>query len=62
VVRGARSDSDDPFLEMAGDFAGGPLHPDAEYCSGSADVHLRSGLAGAARWPRWMAVSVIENT
>ena len=40
------------LLEMAGDRARGALDADAEYCSGSADVHMRSGLAGAARWHR----------
>ena len=52
MVRGGGRDSDDPFLEMAGNRACGALDDDAEYCSGSADVHLRSGLAGAARWHR----------
>ena len=37
---------------MAGDRARGALDDDAEYCSGSADVHVRSRLAGAARWHR----------
>lgn len=52
MVRCGGRDSDDALLEMAGDRARGALDADAEYCSGSADVHLRPGLAGAAWWHR----------